>query len=170
MTMTQLHAQPYDLSASGFYFASVEEYNTKASALRNDYGQPVEEFEIQFIGGEGLDAALFQALNVHQGNIGAYFDAVDEWDEQDKIKVIIAVGEAGYSFALGTDVPDNFEVDLYECDTMRELAEQFVDEGLFGEIPKNLENYLDYDAIARDLRMDYGQATIDGTSYIYRCA
>ena len=167
--MTQLHAQPYDLSASGFYFASMEEYNAKASALRNDYGQPVEEFEIQFIDGEGLDAALFQALSVHQGNIGAYFDAVDEWDDQDKIKVIIAVGEAGYSFVLGTDGPDNFEVDLYECDTMRELAEQFVDEGLFGEIPKALENYLDYDAIARDLSMDYGQTTIDGTHYIYRC-
>ena len=32
---------------------------------------------------------------------------------------------------------------------------QFVDDGLYGKIPKNLEFYLDYEKIARDLRMDY---------------
>ena len=47
--MTQLHAQPYDISASGFYFDSLEDYQAKAAKARNDYGDPVEEFEIQFI-------------------------------------------------------------------------------------------------------------------------
>lgn len=32
---------------------------------------------------------------------------------------------------------------------------EFVDEGLYGEIPKSLEFYIDYKAIARDLKMDY---------------
>jgi hypothetical protein len=166
--MTTLYAQPYDISASGFYFDSAADYAAKAGKLRNSYGQPVEEFEIQFIDGDGIDAELFAALKIHQGDIDGFFEAVDEWSEDDKIKVIIAVGEKGYSFDLGRDTPDRFEIDLYECDTMRDLAIQFVDEGLFGDIPAAIANYLDYDAIARDLAMDYAATTVDGTRYIYR--
>ena len=45
---------------------------------------------------------------------------------------------------------------------------QFIDEGLFGTIPKAIENYLDYDAIARDLAADYGMTTIGARRYIFR--
>ena len=166
--MTTLHAQPYDLAASGFYFDSAESYAAQAATLRNDYGQRVEEFEIQFIDGETLDAQLFAALSVNQANLGAFFEAVAAWDDDQKIKTIIAVGELGYRFDLGRDDPDRFDIDLYQVDSLRDLAVQFVDEGLFGEIPKAIENYLDYDAIARDLSMDYGAVTIDGTRYAYR--
>ena len=48
----QLYAQPYDLAAAGFYFYTAEEYHKKSSKLRNDYGEIVEEFEIQFVPGE----------------------------------------------------------------------------------------------------------------------
>ena len=168
--MTKLYAQPYDISASGFYFETVEEYNTQASKLKNSYGQPVEEFEFQFIDGEGIDAALFKALGVHQGNFPSYLEAIEEWGEDDKIIVIIAVGEAGYNFNLGEDAPDQFDIDLYELNSLKELAEQFVEEGLFGEIPTSIQNYLDYDAIARDLAMDYSEIRIDGRNYIYRCS
>ena len=167
--MTTLYAQPYDISAIGFYFDSAEAYAEKARNLRNEYGRPVEEFEIQFIDGDPLDGQLFETLRVHQGDIAAFFNAVEEWADDEKIKIIIAVGEVGYDFALGRDRPDKFDVDLYECDAMRDLAMQFVDDGLFGEIPAAIQHYLDYDAIARDLSMDYGQITIDGTRYIYRC-
>jgi antirestriction protein len=33
-----------------------------------------------------------------------------------------------------------------------------------------LENYIDYDAMARDLGMDYSETTIAGKRLIYRCA
>ena len=167
--MTQLFAQPYDITASGFYFETAAEYEEKANKLRNSYGQPVEEFELQFIDGESIDADLFKALGVHQGNFPAYLEAVEDWSVEDKVKVIIAVGGAGYKFDLGTDAPDQFDIDLYELDSMKELAEQFVEEGLFGEIPEALQNYIDYEAIARDLSMDYSEIRIDGTNYIYRC-
>ena len=167
--MTTLFAQPYDISANGFYFETAEEYNEKASKLLNSYGQPVEEFELQFIDGESIEADLFKALGIHQGNFLAYLEAVDEWSEDDKIKVITAVGEAGYKFDLGEDTPDQFDVDLYELDSLKELAEQFVEEGLFGDIPASIQNYIDYEAIARDLGMDYSEIRINGTNYIYRC-
>ena len=165
--MTQLFAQPYDISAAGFFFESIKEYDSKSGKLRNSYGEPVEEFEIQFIDGEDIDCALFRALGVYQGDIGAYFEAVDEWEDHQKIKAILAVGEAGYSFELGKDSPDQFDIQIYEVDSMKELAEQFVEEGLFGEIPESIQFYIDYEAIARDLAMEYAEAVIAGTRFIY---
>lgn len=167
--MTQLYAQPYDLSATGFYFESVEEFDAKAKVNRNDYGQQVEEYELQFIDGDNIDCDLAKAIGINQANVAQYFDAVDAWSEDDKQRVIIAVGEGGYRFEPNTK-PYDLEVDIYPVETLRELAEQFVDEGLFGDIPERLQSYLDYDAIARDLGFDYTETEVAGKRLIYRLA
>jgi hypothetical protein len=44
--MTTFYAQPYDISATGFYFDTTEQFDAKIRTIKNDYGQPVEEFEI----------------------------------------------------------------------------------------------------------------------------
>lgn len=165
----RLHAQPYDISAVGFYFDSCGDYAEKAAALRNDHGDPVEEFEIQFIDGDAIDCDLARAIGLNQANLKQFFEAVENWDEDDKTRVIIAVGECGYAFDATTQ-PSEFEVDVYHFDTMRELAEHFVEEGLFGDIRERLQFYIDYDAIARDLAHDYSETEIAGQSLIYRCA
>ena len=167
--MTDLFAQPFDITAQGFYFKTLEEYQEKSAKARNASGFPVEEYEIQFIDGENIDAALFEALRVHQGDFPQFLDACDAWDEHQKRKAIIAVGERGYSSDFSSGDPDDLDVDIYEVDSLRELAEQFVDDGLFGDIPEQLQSYLDYDAIARDLGMDYTETTIAGTRIVYRC-
>ena len=166
---TVLYAQPCDLSAVGFFFESAEEYRIKARALRNAHGQLVEEFEIQFIDGEAIDAALAVALGIYIPQLTAFFEAVETWDKDQKLRAIIAVGECGYDFDWATADPDGFEVDIYEGLQLRDLAEQFVDEGLFGEIPERLVFYLVYGAIARDLAMDYTQTEIAGRIHVYRC-
>lgn len=166
--MTQLFAQPYDISANGFYFESLEEFKSNAVIAKNDYGDPVEEFEIQFIDGENIDCDLANAWGINQVNIGPYFDAVENWDDHDKTVFIIAVGEAGYSFDPATVSADEFDIDVYHVETMKELAEQFVDEGLFGDIPDHLTNYIDMDAIAHDLAFDYSETQIAGERLIYR--
>lgn len=167
--MTTLFAQPYDLAANGFYFECREEYEHKANALLNDYGQPVEEFEIQFIDGDDIDCALSRAVGLTQGNAARFLEVAEEWEEDQKIRYILAVGECGYDFDLVNDDPSDLDVDIYEVETMRELAEQFVDEGLCGEIPDSMRFYFDYDAYARDLAMDYSETTINGSCIIYRC-
>ena len=166
----QFYAQPYDLSATGFYFKDGQDFQTKSRALRNDHGDPVEEFEIQIIEGNLIDIELFNAIGVHQGTITQIIAKCCEWDDFQKTQVIIAVGECGYSFDLDKDEPLNFDIDIYEIDSMKELAEQFVDEGLLGDIPEALENYIDYEAIARDLSFDYSEAEIAGKQLIYRCS
>jgi len=57
---------------------------------------------------------------------------------------------------------DKYDVEIHDyrnnssfTDTFELLAQDFVNDGLFGEIPTSLENYIDYEAIARDLRFDY---------------
>ncbi|MEP5730849.1 MAG: antirestriction protein ArdA [Sulfitobacter sp.] len=165
----QLHAQPYDLTATGFYFETYEDYAARAVKLRNDYGERVEEFEIQFIDGEHIDCDLAKAIGINQANLKQYLDAVDAWEDEDKTRVILAVGECGYRFE-DTTQPSDFDLDIYHINTMRELAEQFVEEGLFGDIPERLQFYLDYDAIARDLSMDYSEAEVAGQNLIYRSA
>lgn len=166
--MTQLFAQPYDISANGLYFEGLEQFQSKSATAKNDYGDPVEEFEIQFIDGENIDCDLAKEWGVNQANIGPYFKAVENWEDHGKQVFIIAVGEVGYSFDPEAVSPDDFDVDIYNVETMKELAEQFVDEGLFGEIPEHLVNYIDMDAIAHDLAVDYSKTTIAGERLIYR--
>ena len=166
-TMPQLHAQPYDISATGFYFDSLEEYEKKAAANTNDFGNPIEEYEIQFIDGDHIDCDLAKAWGVNQVNMGMYFDACDGWDDHDKTVFIVAVGEVGYSFDPDTVSANDFDIDIYQVDSMEELAEQFVDEGLFGEIPDHLTRYIDIGAIARDLSFDYTETEVAGETLIY---
>ncbi|MEP2706155.1 MAG: antirestriction protein ArdA [Yoonia sp.] len=167
MTMT-FYAQPYDVSATGFYFTDEDSYREKIDSTTNDYGDRVEEFEIQFINGFVLDSKLAQAIPPNQGNIIAMMEAMETWTEEQKLKVVIAVHEGGASFDIRTDEPDDIDIDLYPDMTLKELAEQFVDEGLFGEIPDHLSAYIDYDAIARDLAHDYDEISICGDRYVYR--
>lgn len=167
--MTKLYAQPYDISATGFYFDSAEEYAQKVATAKNDFGDPVEEFEIQFIDGENIDCELANAWNINQANFIEFFDSVDRWSDDQKTRYIIAVGECGYSHEQIAENPDNIEIDIYHLDNLKELAEQFVEEGLYGDIPDSLQFYIDTDAMARDLAVDYSEATIAGDRLIYRC-
>lgn len=169
MTVT-FYAQPYDISATGFYFNDAQTYKENINSIRNDYGDIVEEFEIQFINGHVLDSKLARAVEPNQCNILTMMKAMEIWTEDQKLRVIIAVHEAGESFDLETSNPDDLEIDIYQDMKMSDLAYQFVDEGLFGEIPDNLTYYIDYDAIARDLSYDYSEINICGENYVYRLA
>lgn len=166
--MTQLFAQPYDISANGFYFDSVEEYQAKAAKAVNHCGEPVEEFEMQFVDGEDIDCALAKAIGINQANIADFLELAEDWEDWEKINVIIACGECGYDFDPECD-PDLLGVELYYVDSLKELAEQFVEEGLYGDIPESLQYYIDYGAIARDLGVEYSEIDVAGQSYVYRC-
>lgn len=167
--MPLLYANPYDISAVGFFFEDAEEYEQKCAVCRNAFGFEVEEFEIDFIHGEDIDFDLFKALDVHQGNFESYLDACDEWHDEAKRRVIIAVGECGTPFDLATDDPESLEIDIYEMESLRDLADFFLDEGLFGEIPIAIRHYIDLSRVARDLSVEYSEIRIAGEGYVYRC-
>lgn len=167
--MPILYAQPYDIGADGFYFDSAETYAAKVATLLNDCGQPVEEFEIQFIDGAEIDAALAEAWGLGQVNFARFLEIVDDWSDDEKLRFVIAVGECGYDFDPAKVDPDDFEVDIFELDSLKELAEQFVDDGLYGEIPAAIAFCIDYEAMARDLACDYAETTLAGRRLCYAC-
>lgn len=167
MTVT-LHALPYDFSAAGFYFESIEDYRMLSAKAVNAFGHPVKEFEIQFIDGNPIDVELARAFGLNQSCIGHFLEAVVEWSEDQTIRFIIAAGECGHTFDPTSDNVEDIDLDIYEIGSLRELAEQFVTEGLLGEIPKYLESYIDFDAIARDLAADYSEKTVGGKNFVFR--
>ena len=165
--MPRLFAQPYDLSARGFFFEPLDEYRSRARGARNDHGQPIEEFEIQFIDGDPIDAELARAVALGQANLESYLSCVDNWADWQKVIVVIAVGACGYDFDPNA-VPEDYEIDIYYTENLRNLAEEFVNDGLLGDFPDPMRPYFDYDAFARDLAVDFVETEIAGTQLVYR--
>jgi hypothetical protein len=167
----RLFAQPFDLCASGFYFDTFEEYKAKAAKHVNSYGQPVEEYEIDLIDGKALEIALFEAVKPNQSTLSAFFLAVDTWDDDELVRACIVYGDGLNTCQFDEYSPsDDVAQDLaiYENVTFTELAEQFVDDGLLGEIPEHLSHYIDCAAFGRDLSYDgYTEVDVAGTQYIY---
>lgn len=159
------HATPYDISAIGFYFSTFEEYQEKSSSHRNEYGDPVEEYEIQFIDGD--NAILFSALNVNQANLERWFDEFEDMPEDEAVRAIYLADDLGLDMSeITADRLD--DVCLFEG-TAREYAEDYIDStGMLDSMPETLRYYFDYDAFTRDLEIngDISSVEINGKTYI----
>ena len=91
---------------------------------------------------------LIEDLEDLQGKI----NDIEEWCEEEAFKALI-------------EYYDDFD-DAYECckhenfcfypdvQDEEDLGRYIVDEGLWGEIPDNLVNYIDYEAIGRDVSLN----------------
>jgi hypothetical protein len=167
--MTLFYAQPYNNSVEGFYFKTHDQYREKSTGLTDSFGQPVEEFEIQFINGGQLACELFEAWRPGQSEVGTFIEACGDLSEEAFLTAIIALRDLGYRPADVLNDPYNLPITLYRTDSLKDLARDFVDEGLFGDIPDRLQCYLDYEAIARDLSIDgYTETIVAGERLVYR--
>lgn len=54
-----------------------------------------------------------------------------------------------------------------EFDDWKDYAYDCVDNGLYGDIPEAIANYIDYDSIAYELEIDLTGLEIDGSLHIY---
>lgn len=158
------HATPYDISATGFFFDTYEEYQTRAAAHRNAYGEPVEEYEVQFIDGDSY--RLFEAIGVNQANLKDWFERFEDMDDDEAVKLIILIEHFGYSVEDAMDRIDDLH--LFEG-TAIEYAEELIEStGMLDQVPENLRTYFDTEAFARDIVLggDITPVEIDGQSYI----
>lgn len=57
---------------------------------------------------------------------------------------------------------------VYEANSFEDLAYQFVEEGLYGDIPELLEYYINYEAIGRDLAFYYTEYEFNNNNYFIR--
>ena len=150
--MTEFYAQPYSLDHTGFYFDSIEKYQSGMRALNK---RGCEEVEIQFIDGDDHLARLANAANINQCNICLWFAELDDLDETSVIQLCFLL-ELGYNV---DEVLDRYEdVCLFEGKAS-DYAYDLINETT--EIPESLRSYIDYDAIARDMQINGEIAEIE---------
>ena len=149
MAELTLYANPYDITAPGFYFNDFDEYEKKAEAAG------VEEFEIQFIDGDDIEQMLFRAMRVNQGNIEEYFDATYDFDEDDATRIAILMEDMNYDFDDAMDRKDDLIV-YGEFDSDKDFAYEYIDSigSLEDALGDNIQSYFDYESFGRDVRLE----------------
>ena len=160
------YAQPYDISATGFYFGSTDDYETKSEANRNEYGQPVEEYEFQIIDGTAEECALFNVCSVNQCNISEFIELVETLLNHDLAALYYLCSNHGMSMSEATDMLD--DVTLYSG-RMKDAAQEQFDEFHLHEIPVHLHNYIDYEAYQNDLQCGGDMVEFDFAGDTYTC-
>lgn len=117
----------------------------------HDYESDIEGFKI----GEYEDLESLNEL----------IERIEDLDDYE-YKCFQAYREAtGYSLKSCLEKAEYGNITLYEdCDSLTDLAQSMVDEGLFGDTSQmgNLTNYIDYEALGRDLGFDGYTATSYG--------
>ncbi len=95
-------------------------------------------------------------------------DELAEWDDSEEaaeLKALLALQEEAEGYANG-DWPHGATLirESYFVEAMQELCEDI------GDIPKEMPSYLviDWEATARNLRMDYTEVDFDGIAYLVR--
>lgn len=147
--MSTIYANPYNIDANGFSFSSVEDYKDKADKLRDRFGNPVEEFEIEYLDGD--DGQLFRACGVNQCNLAQWFDDVEPLNDHQKAALFYLTDCNGYSLSDALDKVD--EVNMYEGDLIDAATELF-DDCYLSDVPEAVRNYIDYSAFARDCQLN----------------
>ena len=79
-------------------------------------------------------------------------EALDDLDdyEKDIVKVLL---DEGYDLDEALEIKDDCIV-WSDCDDMADVAYQMYEEGLLGDIPEHLVNYIDWEAYGRDLSFE----------------
>ncbi len=160
----QYHATPYDISATGFYFNTYDEYIEKASKHKNEYGEPVEEHEIQFIDGDNCQ--LFNTLGINQANLDNWFNNFETMNKDDTAKAIYLSDYVGYDI---NDILGRLDdVTLFQGTAAEYAAEYIEDTDILNGLPENLRYYFDTEAFARDMIMggDITEIEINNTDYV----
>lgn len=84
-------------------------------------------------------------------------EALDNYDLE-KLEAILE--SEGGTLRDALDNIDNYT--YYQGKSLEEVAAELVEEGCFGDIPESIANYINYDAIARDLGFDGYTETENG--------
>lgn len=162
--MTTLYAQPYNHDAAGFYFDSLESFKAQSENLTDRYGQPVEEFEIQYIDGD--DSVLFDVCGINQSNLDIWFDEVLELDEHQKAALYCLCDCIHYRLEVALEKLD--DVCLVQR-TLKDAAQELFDDIYLPDVPEQVRFYIDYDKFARDCEISGDMTEFDFKGETWTC-
>jgi hypothetical protein len=165
----QFYVNPYNMSATGFYFETYEELEEKAAKLVDDFGCPIEEFEIEPIDGTQAEMQLAEAANVDPCNIESFIEFINEPEESwptvyylmDNLGLSLsdALNKIGDCTVIKSSIEDyavEFVSDCYLC-VLDKDSIQFI------------ESYFDYDKLADDLRANGDCVDFEFGGKVYTC-
>lgn len=114
----------------------------------NEWGAPYEEFFITDYECNFLQIGEYDNLD-ELNEIAETLEDLDDWEKE----IVKALLDEGYNLeeAINT-APDCIVYN--DCNDMSDVAYQMYEEGLLGEIPEHLINYIDWEAYGRDLSFD----------------
>ncbi|MCF6354801.1 MAG: antirestriction protein ArdA [Candidatus Polarisedimenticolaceae bacterium] len=141
--MTKFYAQPYSIEHTGFYFDSIETFDEGMEKLNN---KGCEEVEIQFIDGQAHEPSLFKSAGIHQGNISLWFDELEDLTSDDTIRLCFLLDYLDLDDALS-----RYDEVYLHYGSAEDYAQELIEETT--QIPESLQYYIDYEAIARDMKM-----------------
>lgn len=144
--MTEFYAQPYSIEHTGFYFDSIEKFEAGMEALNK---RGCEEVEIQFIDGEKHLCELAKSLPIHQGDINFWYDELEELDDTDITRICFLLDDLGYNIK---DALGRYDEVYLHHGTPEDYAQELIEETT--DIPENLRYYIDYQSIARDMKIN----------------
>ncbi len=104
--------------------------------------------------------------NIHLDSLNELVKEITLLSPYEK-RELSAILEAGYyDLENALTMLDSREYQFYPDMTLKDVAEELVSEGMFGEVPEPLMFYIDYEAIARDLGFSGYTETDDGVIVI----
>jgi antirestriction protein len=126
----------------------------------NEIGGIPEEFEV-------VDTDEITYLGSYT-SIETYNEYFELLEEQDEVLVEYSVENLGYSISQIIKDPSVLEDLTKHESSIDEYVDTMIEEGLFGEIPDSLANYIDTDKLGRDLLLngDVNEFTHNNKSYI----
>ena len=116
----------------------------------------INDFETEINGLEISENTDISDLN----DIAEQLESLDEYDLE-KLEAILEADGGSLENAL-----DNIDDYIYYSNmSLEDVASEMIDEGVFGDIPDSIINYIDTSAIARDLGYDGYTETENGVIY-----
>jgi hypothetical protein len=156
---TTLYANPYDISYSGFYFGSIDEFNKQLSQAS------YEEVEIDYI--EGDNPGLFQATKIHQGNVNLWFEELDQYSDDGH--EASAIGYLLEMMHLDEAIKRRDEVVLHRGSLSDYALELVEDVYSLDQLPDLIRNHIDYDSIGRDLELNSEVTELSRNVWVVNC-
>lgn len=85
-----------------------------------------------------------------------FIDRIENEFTKEEQHIMFAIMIVSSNTDISDDIAifDGNDYSYYDSMTLTEVAEELVNDGLFGEIPNNIKNYIDYEAIGNDLSHD----------------
>lgn len=140
------------------WIGSLAAYN-EGRLVGDWYTLPVDPAELKHLGEETfvadseVDSMDNLPIKEHSNlaTLNDWAERLNRLRDDELARIDYLLGE-GYSF---DDAMAKYEdVTFYADQTLKQVAEELIDEGCFGDIPAAIAGYINYDAIARDLGFD----------------